>query len=141
MSEQKKTPTRPLPRTDELDTQAFWEATKTKEFKYQQCASCGTVVWYPRAHCTGCTSGKLEWKTASGRATVYSYSVVRQSYHPFFRNLVPYAVAWIDLEEGPRILSNVVGVDDPLNDVSIGQAVELEWEEHEELCIPLFRPA
>ncbi|MBL6690584.1 MAG: OB-fold domain-containing protein [Pseudomonadales bacterium] len=140
MSEQKKTPTRPLPRTDELDTQAFWQATKTKEFKYQQCSSCGTVVWYPRAHCTGCTSGKLEWKTASGRATVYSYSVVRQSYHPFFRNLVPYAVAWIDLEEGPRILSNVVGVDDPLNDVSIGQAVELEWEEHEELCIPLFRP-
>ncbi len=141
MSEQKKTPTRPLPKTNELDTQPFWAATKEKEFRYQQCSNCGTVVFYPRGHCTGCTSGQLEWKTASGRATVYSYSVVRQSYHPFFRNLVPYAVAWIDLEEGPRILSNVVGVEDPLTDVSIGQALQLEWEEHEELCIPLFKPA
>lgn len=140
MSEQKKTPTRPLPKTNELDTQPFWAATKEKEFKYQQCASCDTVVFYPRGHCTGCTSGELVWKTASGKATVYSYSVVRQSYHPFFRNMVPYAVAWIDLEEGPRILSNVVGIEDPLTDVSIGQSVQLEWEEHEELCIPLFRP-
>ncbi len=142
MAEQKKDKpvTRPLPRTNELDTQAFWAGTKDKAFRYQQCDSCDTVVFYPRAHCTGCTGGNLTWKTASGRATVYSYSVVRQSYHPFFRNLVPYAVAWIDLEEGPRILSNVVGVDDPLTQVSIGQAVQLEWEEHEELCIPLFRP-
>ncbi len=135
-----KTPTRPLPKISEPDTGAFWAATKKREFRYQQCASCNTLVFYPRGHCTGCTSGKLEWKSASGRATVYSYSVVRQSYHPFFRNLVPYAVAWIDLQEGPRILSNVVGVDDPLTDVAIGQQVELVWEEYEELCIPLFRP-
>lgn len=140
MAEQKKTPTRPLPKTNELDTREFWLATRNKEFKYQQCSSCGTVVFYPRKHYLGCASGELEWKTASGRATVYSYSVVRQSYHPFFRNLVPYAVAWIDLEEGPRILSNVIGVDDPSTDVYIGQSVQLEWEEHDELCIPLFRP-
>lgn len=132
--------TRPLPRTDEFDTREFWSATREKKLKYQQCDNCGTVVFYPRRHCTGCTGGELSWKTASGKGTVYSYSVVRQSYHPFFRNLVPYAVAWIDLDEGPRILSNVVGVDDPLNDVSIGQRVEVEWEEHEELCIPLFKP-
>ena len=141
MAEEKKTPTRPLPKVGELDTGPFWEATKGKEFKYQQCDSCNTVVFYPRRHCTGCTSGKLEWKTASGKGTVYSYSVVRQSYHPFFRNLVPYAVAWVDLDEGPRVLSNIVGVDDPLTDVKVGQAVELEWEEHEELSIPLFKPA
>ncbi len=133
-------PMRPLPRTDEFDTREFWAATRDKELRYQQCAKCGTVVFYPRRHCTGCTDGKLEWKTASGKGTVYSYSVVRQSYHPFFRHKVPYAVAWIDLDEGPRILSNVVGVEDPLADVFIGQPVEVEWEEHEELCIPLFRP-
>lgn len=85
--------------------------------------------------------GELVWKTARGKGTIYTYSVVRQSYHPFFRHKVPYAVAWIDLDEGPRILSNVVGVEDPLNDVSIGQRVTVEWEEHEELCIPLFKPA
>lgn len=140
MAEEKKIPTRPLPKIGELDTQAFWQATKDGAFKYQQCDSCDTVVFYPRRHCTGCTSGNLSWKTASGKGTVYTYSIVRQSYHPFFRNLVPYAVAWVDLEEGPRILTNITGVDDPLTQVKIGQAVELEWEEHEELSIPLFRP-
>jgi len=53
---------------------------------------------------------------------------------------VPYAVAWVDLEEGPRILSNIVGVDDPLSEVSIGMAVQVEWEEHENVNIPLFKP-
>ncbi len=130
---------RPVPRADEYDTKEFWAGTKEKEFRYQQCKDCNTVVFYPRRHCTGCTGGTLEWKVASGNATVYSYSVVRQSYHPFFRNLVPYIVAWIDLDEGPRILSNVINVTP--EEVSIGQKVVLEWEEHEDLNVPLFKPA
>ena len=134
-------PKRPLPRADEFDTQAFWAGTKEKEFRYQQCKQCEPVVFYARRHCTGCLDGELEWKVASGRATVYTYSIVRQSYHPFFRNQVPYAVAWVDLEEGPRILSNIVGVEDPLTEVTIGMPLEIEWEEHEDLCIPLFKPA
>lgn len=134
-------PTRPLPRSDEYDTREFWAATKDKKLKYQQCKQCATVVFYPRRHCTGCTNGELEWKTSSGKGTVYTYSVVRQSYHPFFRHKIPYAVAWIDLDEGPRLLSNVVGVADPLKDVKIGMKVQVEWEEHEELNIPLFKPA
>ena len=134
-------PVRPLPRTDEFDTREFWAGTKEKVFRYQQCKHCQTVIFYARRHCTGCIDGDLEWKTASGRATLYTYSVVRQSYHPFFRNQVPYAVAWVDLEEGPRILSNVVGVADPLKDIHIGMPLELEWEEHDTLCIPLFRPS
>ena len=133
-------PVRPLPRADEFDTREFWEGTKQHEFRYQQCNQCDEVVFYPRRHCPGCTAGELIWKVSTGKGTVYTYSVVRQSYHPFFRNRVPYAVAWIDLEEGPRILSNVVGVDEPLNDVSIGMAVQVEWEEHENLNIPLFKP-
>lgn len=136
-----KPATRPLPNLDEADTRPFWQATRDKQLKYQQCDACGTVVWHPRAHCTGCTSGTLSWHTASGRGTIYTFSVVRQSYHPFFRTQVPYAVAWIDLEEGPRLLSNVVGVADPVQDLACGQAVMVEWEEHDELNIPLFRPA
>ena len=138
--EQKKTPTRPLPKLTEMDTAPFWLATKGKEFRYQQCNNCDTVVWHPRAHCTGCVDGDLQWKTSAGHGTVYSFSVVRQSYHPFFRTQVPYAVAYVDLDEGPRFLTNVVGVDDPLTQVEIGQRVELEWEEHEELSIPLVKP-
>ena len=132
--------TRPLPRLTELDTRDFWLATKARELRYQQCSACGTVVWHPRRHCTGCTAGSLEWHTASGNGTIYTFSVVRQSYHPFFRTRVPYAVAWIDLDEGPRILSNVVGIADPAGELACGQRVELEWERHDELNVPLFRP-
>ena len=133
-------PKRPLPRLTELDTAPFWNGTREQEFRYQQCSNCGTVVWHPRAHCTGCVQGDLQWHVSAGKGTVYSYSVVRQSYHPFFRNLVPYAVAYIDLAEGLRFLTNVVGVDDPQTEVHIGQSVELVWEEHEELSIPLVQP-
>jgi uncharacterized OB-fold protein len=132
---------RPLPSLNELDTRPFWEATREKAFRYQKCADCGTVVWHPRAHCTGCTSSNLQWHTASGGGTLYSYSVVRQSYHPFFRTQVPYAIAWVDLDEGPRVLSNIVGVEDPTTQLSCGQRVALTWEAHEDLNVPLFAPA
>ena len=129
---------RPLPSTKVHDTEAFWAATREKAFKYQQCKACHTVIFYPRSHCTGCTHGELEWKQSSGNGTVYSFSIVRQSYHPFFRNQVPYVVAWIDMDEGPRILSNIVGLNESKQTVTIGQKVTLEWEEHDSLSIPLF---
>jgi uncharacterized OB-fold protein len=132
---------RPLPNPKEHDTRAFWQATKDRKLTYQKCDDCGTVVFYPRAHCTGCVGGKLSWHTASGRGTVYTFSVVRKAEHPFFRSLVPYAVAWIDLDEGPRILSNVVGVEDPGKDLRVGQRVVVEWEPYDDLALPLFKPA
>jgi uncharacterized protein len=132
---------RPLPNLKEHDTREFWQATKDGELKYQRCDACGTVVFYPRHHCTGCLSTALSWHTASGRGTVYTFSVVRKAEHPFFRTQVPYAVAWIDLDEGPRILSNIVGIDDPATDIEVGQRVMVEWEIHDDLAIPLFRPA
>ena len=132
--------TRPLPRIDEADTGEFWRRTKDKQLCYQQCSDCDTVVYYPRSHCTGCVGGNLEWKTASGLGTIYTFSIIRQSYHPFFRSQVPFAVAWVDLDEGPRILSNIVGPKDPAAELEIGQRVSVDWEEHEDLSIPLFRP-
>ena len=138
---EKKAPSRPLPKLNELDTGEFWQATANKEFRYQQCANCGTIMWHPRAHCTGCVDGDLRWKVSAGKGTIYSFSVVRLSYHAFFRTKVPYAVAYVDLDEGPRFLTNVTGIDDPLTDVRVGQRVELAWEEHDELSIPLVRPA
>jgi len=132
---------RPLPRTDEPDTAAFWAATRDKKLTFPRCRDCGAMVFYPRRHCTSCLGSNLETIEASGRGKVYTYSVIRQSYHPFYRTRVPYAVAWVDLEEGPRILTNVVGVDDPSSDVTIGIDVDLVWEEYEEVNVPLFKPA
>ena len=140
MSEQTR-PTRPLPRTDELDTAEFWRKTKDKVLSYQHCDDCGTLVFYPRQHCTGCLGSNLTWQASAGEGVIYSFSVIRQSYHPFFRAQVPFAVAWIDLDEGPRILSNITGVGgDPGEVLEIGQRVRVVWEEHETLNIPLFEP-
>ena len=131
--------TRPLPRLADPDTAEFWRRTRVGELSYQQCGDCDAVVFFPRRHCSHCGSLNLAWQVASGKGSIYSFSVIRQSYHPFFRQRVPYAVAWIDLDEGPRLLSNVLGVEDPGADLKIGQRVVVEWEQHEELSIPLFR--
>ena len=122
------------------DNRPWWDKINEGELPIQKCTECGTLRHPPRPMCWKCQSLEWEMVPSSGKGTVYSYSVVRQSYHPFFRNLVPYAVAYIDLAEGPRFLTNVVGVDDPLTEVHIGQSVELVWEEHEELSIPLVQP-
>ena len=137
---QKRPATRPLPDLRELDTVEFWRGTKAGEFRYQQCDNCATIIWYPRGHCTGCTDSALQWQVSKGHGTVYSFSIVRQSYHPFFRNQVPYAVVLIDLDEGPRFLTNMVGISDPGADISIGQRVEVQWEEHDSVNVPLVKP-
>ncbi|MBL4681576.1 MAG: OB-fold domain-containing protein [Pseudomonadales bacterium] len=129
---------RPLPKFDEADTAEFWAGTKEKEFRYQQCDNCQKIIFYPRRTCTGCTNSQLIWKVSNGLGKIYTFSIVRLSYHPFFKQQLPYVVAWIDIDEGPRILSNVVGCD--AEDVKIGTEVKLEWEIHENLNIPLFEP-
>lgn len=134
-----KQPTRPLPNPDEPDTAEFWRKTKDKVLGYQHCDDCGTLIFYPRRHCTGCLSSNLTWQASGGEGTIYSYSIIRQSYHPFFRTRVPFAVAWVDLDEGPRLLTNITGVEDPAT-LEIGQRVRVVWEEHEALNIPLFEP-
>lgn len=132
--------TRPLPTLDEPDTRPFWEATKRHELRYQLCDDCSGVVFFPRRHCPHCMSMKLSWKTSRGEGTVYTYTIIRQIGHPVFRERVPYAVAWIDLDEGFRVLSNVVAQDGGTPDVQIGQRVRVLWEDYDEVALPLFTP-
>ncbi len=132
---------RPLPSFPEPDTQPFWEATKDHELRYQVCDDCDGIVFFPRRHCTHCLGQSLSWKISSGQGTLYTYSVVRQNYHPAFRERLPYVIAWVDLDEGFRILSNLTGIDDPAKDITIGQRVQVEWEDHDEVSLPLFKPA
>jgi uncharacterized OB-fold protein len=131
---------RPLPKFPEPDTQPFWEATRGHELRYQVCNDCSGLVFYPRRHCTHCLSSNLAWRTSKGEGTVYTYSVVHQNYHPAFRERVPYVIAWIDLDEGFRMLSNVVGLADPVHDTVIGRRVRVEWEDYQDVALPLFRP-
>ena len=98
MMSDEKTITRPLPRLNEQDTGAFWSATKDKKFIYQQCEKTGEVIWHPRSPSTGSVNGELTTRVSKGEGAIYSFSVVRLSYHPFFKTKAPYVVAYVDLD-------------------------------------------
>jgi uncharacterized protein len=134
---------RPQPRFPEPDTQPFWEATKRHELMYQMCNACHAVIFYPRRHCTHCGSGDVARHVSKGQGTVYTFSVIMQSRHPAFAELGPYAVAYVDLDEGFRMMTNIVGVKDPTKDVQCGMRVKLRWEDQGEgeLSLPTFEPA
>lgn len=135
-------PKRPQPRFPEINTQNYWEGCQAGELRYQTCDDCNEVVFTPRMHCTACGGTNLSVKVSKGEGTVYTYSVVRQNRMPAFIDLGAYAVAHIDLDEGFRMLSGIVGVDDPTTGISIGQRVKVEFEKQDEgdYPIPLFRP-
>jgi uncharacterized protein len=134
---------RPQPRFPEPDTQPFWEATKRHELTYQTCDKCHTVVFYSRRHCTACGSGELTRHTSQGQGRVYTFSVIMQSRHPAFAELGPYAVAYVDLDEGFRMMTNIVGVSDPIKAIRCGMRVKLRWEDQGEgeIALPMFEPA
>src|SRR5690606_7335486 len=101
-------PDRPMPVFPELDTQPFWDATKEGKLTYQRCEDCEEVVFTPRQHCTNCGSDNLATLESKGEGRVYTYSVVRQNRQPAFAEMGAYSVAYIDLDEGFRMLSTVV---------------------------------
>ncbi len=135
-------PNRPQPRFPEPNTQHYWEGTKESELRYQTCDDCKQVVFYPRRHCAACGSSQLSWNVSKGLGTVYTYAIVRQNRLPGFAELGAYAVAYVDLDEGFRMLTNVIGVEDLTRDVKIGQRVAVEFEKQDEgeYPIPVFRP-
>jgi len=130
-------PERPLPLFPEPDTAPFWEATAEHRLTYQVCQACGQVVFHPRRHCTCCTSGDLEWRDSAGAGTVYTFTVIRQHGHPFFRARIPYVVGLIDLDEGFRMLAEIAA--DP-ETLQVNQRVGVTWEDHADLSVPIFEP-
>jgi hypothetical protein len=134
---------RPQPRFPEPDTQPFWEATKRHELTYQTCNTCNTVIFYPRHHCTSCGSSETTWRVSHGMGTVYTFTVIMQSRHPAFAELGAYAVAYVDLDEGFRIMTNVFGIQDPTRDIQCGMRVKLRWEDQGtgNIALPMFEPA
>jgi len=133
---------RPQPRFPEPDTQPFWDATREYKLMYQVDKDTGDVVFYPRRHNPQNGSTNLEWRESKGEGTIYTFSVVRQNRHPAFRDLGAYAVAYVDLDEGFRMMTNIVGIDDPTTGIKIGQRVKLRWEDQEGgIALPMFEPA
>ena len=91
-----------------VETQFFWEETARGRLLLRRCLSCNSVIWYPRAICPECSSNDTEWFSATGRGCVYSYTVNRRG-EGDYANTQPYVLAYVELDEGPRILTNIVG--------------------------------
>jgi uncharacterized protein len=130
-------PAKPLPALDGMN-RPFWDAAREGLLRMQCCTGCQHVR-YPISHvCPNCLSESVEWVDLSGRGTVYSSIVFHQVYHPGFANDVPYNVSLIQLEEGPRMFSNVVGV--PPSEVKVGAKVKVIFDAvTPEISIPRFR--
>ncbi len=121
-----------------VETRPFWEATTEGKLLLPRCDDCGNVIWYPRAFCPDCGSFNVTWFEASGRGTVYSFTINRRGQGDY-RDLA-YVLAYVELEEGPRMLTNIVGCD--VQDVRVGQKVEVVFHPTSAAAaLPRFRPA
>lgn len=137
-SDSKDAYVKPQPMPD-ADTQAYWRGLDEGKLLLQHCRDCGHIQFYQQAICRRCGSEKLVHRAASGRGTVHSYSVVHRAPGPAFKDDTPYAVLLVELEEGPRMISSLVGAD-PMT-VSFDMAVRLECKRVDGLLLPRFRPA
>ena len=130
---------KPLPRIDE-ESKGFWEGCQRRELYLQRCRACGTVRHYPRALCPNCLSDRTEWMRASGKGTVYTFTVTHQNQSPGFRDGLPYVMAYVELAEGVRMLTNIV--DCAPDAVRIGMPVEIVFDDvTPAVTLPKFRPA
>ncbi len=129
-------PARPLPEADE-DSAPFFDGGMDGRLMLMKCMDCGQLRMPARKHCDNCLSGNTTWVQASGRGKVFTFSIMHQQFHPAFQ--VPYNLATVELEEGPRLNTNLVGIAD--DDIRVGMDVVVDWEKHEDVALPKFRPA
>ena len=120
-------------------TQPYWDGTARGELWIQRCVTTGRLFAYPRRLSPYVVGGEVEWVRASGRGTVYSY-VINHLAGPGYADEVPYVIAIIELDEGPRVLANLLGVDPDPERVSIGMRVHALFEARGDLTIVQFRP-
>ena len=121
------------------ETVDFWDATRDQRFVLPWCTGCERAIWYPRLTCPQCLGRAIEWRPASGEGTVYACSVHWQPGAGRAADDGPYVVALVDLAEGVRMMSNVVGC--AVESVEVGMAVHVDWEPLSDgRHLPVFRP-
>jgi uncharacterized OB-fold protein len=119
------------------ETKPFWDATAEGRLVLPRCRPCGTVIWYPRAICPACHAMDVEWIDATGRGTIYSFTVIRRSGYAGGRD---YVLAYVELAEGPKIMTNIV--DYAPEDLVCGRAVEVVFHDTGHgSALPRFKPS
>jgi len=133
MSEYKKQ----LPLITAVD-KPFWEAAKRHELVAYRCLNCGAFYSQP-TDCVACDKPKMDWVKVSGKGQVYTFGIYHQLYHPAWKEDIPYNVAWIKLDEGPVLMSNIVGCKN--ENIYVGMPVEVVFDDvTEEVTLPKFKP-
>ncbi len=121
------------------DAAPYWEGVALGELRYQECLDCHQAIFFPRSVCPNCLSQKLEWRKSAGRGEVYAFTVVHRPPSAFVER-VPYVVALVNLEEGFRVMTNVVEC--PVEQVRVGMKVQVVFGQGVEgQPLPYFRPA
>ncbi|MFT3866729.1 MAG: Zn-ribbon domain-containing OB-fold protein [Solirubrobacterales bacterium] len=129
--------TRALPQRNEENSR-FWDSCSEHAMELQKCDSCGRFWYYPSPICPHCGSLEFTWAPVSGRGVVHSFTWVHRA-APGFEDLVPYAYALVELEEGPVMATNIVGVGEP--GLKIGLPVAVSYLDlNDEVTLPLFEP-
>jgi uncharacterized protein len=124
------------------DAAPFWEACLRRELLLPRCSACDTTFFYPRTSCPSCGSRAVGWVAASGRGRVYTFCIHHQASLPAFRDAVPFVTVIVELEEGPRLMSFLTGVEPDPGSVRCDMPVHVDFTELEDgRLLPVFRPA
>jgi uncharacterized OB-fold protein len=130
---------KPIP-SPSPDTAPYWAAAKEHRLELPYCPSCQQFFWFPRPFCPRCASWQIEWRGASGRGKVYTYAVQWRPQMPGFETELPYITAIVQLDEGPRLMTNLVEV--RYDAVACDMPVEVVFADiNDEVALPKFRPA
>jgi uncharacterized protein len=129
---------RPIP-VPTLETAPYWEGCRQHRLRIQRCSACGRCQFFPRMYCSNCFGEQVEWVNATGRARVLSFTIVRRPVSPAFADEVPYVVALVTLDEGPQMMTNIIGC--APEQVKIGMPVEVVFDDWTDtISIPKFCP-
>ena len=122
-----------------VETEEFWAATAEGRLLLKRCDACAHVIWYPRGICPDCHSTETSWFEASGNGEIYTFTVNHKGDGPW-KEVAPYILAYVQLDEGPRVMTNIVDCD--VDTVEIGQRVTAVWDDTGQgNALLRFRPA
>ena len=133
---------RPLPTPITPEARPYWEGARDGRLMIPKCRACGKAFMYPRVLCPHCASRDLGWIQASGRGRLFSFEIAHQILNKAFRVKTPVVLAMVELEEGPRLLTNLVNVTPDPTAIRCDMPVEVVFEKlTDEISLPMFQPA
>lgn len=133
---------RPLPQPRTPEAKPYWDGLKEHKLMLPKCGDCSAVFFYPRAVCTECQSRNITWIQASGKGKLYSFEILHRAFVREVKVPLPYVLAMIELEEGPRLLSNLINIAPDPKVIACDMPVQVVFQKlTDDVTIPLFQPA